>query len=298
MKNNRLRIPVFILVAGLLLSLAACLVVNVVRVPAVTKQEFAYSVTYELCGEMKTLEGIYKVTFDGYAPGEDPGDRYYSGEYTVDGQTTRSHSYTIARHEGGELYIVTLFNDGYLMGDTGSEDYEPALEAPYLEAVDTEGYTYEEADMPAAFDAQIISWEYPEPVENSFVFRGFSILHTGSMVAMLAVGLLVIVACLVLVKRDKTVSCGMIDRISFLANCAVVLVVIPFITFATGMLQLTVETDSLLYQIFLCIPAVTAFTVAASICLRRRGFPLAGLLIQFVGPVVFFLPVVLEPILG
>ena len=296
MKKNSLRLPALILAVGLVVALTACLFVNVVTTPTVTEQEFPYSVTYKLCGEVKTLEGVYKCTYNGYNEGEDPRDRYYTGEYTVDGQTTIAHSCTIAEHEGGELYIVTVFNDSYLMADTKEIDYEPALEAPYLEAVNKDGCEYEEGNMPAAFDAEIISWEYPEPADNTFQFSGFSLLHTGRMMAMLAVGLLVIAACVILVKRDQTLSYKALDKLSIVLNFAVVFAAIPFITFVTGMLQLTMDADSLLYQILLCIPALMAFTVAASVSLRRRGFAVAGFLIQFVGPVLFFVPVVLEEV--
>ena len=215
----------------------------------------------------------------------------------MDGQTTPVHIYTIAQKDGAELYIVTLFNDCYLMGDTKDEDYRPFLEEPYLEALDKEGYPYDEAEMPSEFAAEIISWEYPEPIENTFVFSGFSILHTGSMDAMLWVGLLVMIACIIFVKRDRSVPYKVLDKLSVVLNCVVCFAAIPFITFTTGLMQIVMSGDELMYQIFLCIPALTAFTVAASISLRRNGFTKSGFFVQFVGPVLFFVPIFLEPVL-
>jgi hypothetical protein len=52
--------------------------------------------------------------------------------------------------------------------------------------------------------------------------------------------------------------------------------------------------DELIYQIYLCIPALTAFTVAASIVLRRIGFTKAGFFVQLVGPILFALPLISE----
>ena len=170
MKMNSLRIPALILTIGLVLSLVACLFTNVIMTPAIAEHDFKYSVTYKLNGETKTLEGVYKCFYEGFDQGGDPRDRYYTGEYTVDGQTTLSHTYTIAEKDGAELYIVTLFNECYLMGDTKDMDYEPFLEEPYLEAVDKEGYPYDETNMPSEFTAEIVSWDYPEPIENTFVF--------------------------------------------------------------------------------------------------------------------------------
>ena len=297
MKIKSLKIPAIIIVIGLALSLAASLFTNIILTPTVTEHDFNYSVTYKLGGETKTLEGVYKCRFDGYSEGENPRDRYYTGEYTIDGQTTLSHTYTIAQKDGAELYIVTLFNDCYLMGDTKDMDYEPFLEEPYLEALDKEGYPYDEAEIPSEFTAQIISWEYPEPIENTFVFSGFSILHVGSMAAMLLVGLLVIIACIIFAKRDKTVPYKVLDKLSVVLNCVICFVAIPFITFTTALLQITMSGDELIYQIYLCIPALTAFTVAASVALRRNGFTKTGFFVQFVGPVLFFVPVFLESVI-
>ena len=297
MKIKGLKIPAIIIVIGLVLSLVASLFTNIILIPTVTEHDFNYSVTYKLNGETKTFEGVYKCRFDGYSEGGNPRNRYYTGEYTVDGQTTPVHIYTIAQKDGAELYIVTLFNDCYLMGDTKDEDYRSFLEEPYLEALDKEGYPYDEAEMPSEFTAEIISWEYPEPIENTFVFSGFSILHAGSMFAMLLVGLLVMIACIIFVKRDRTVPYKVLDKLSVVLNCVVCFAAIPFITFTTGMMRIIMRGDELMYQIYLCIPALTAFTVAASIALRRNGFTKSGFFVQLVGPVLFCVPLFLESVI-
>ena len=297
MKMNSLRIPALILTIGLVLSLVACLFTNVIMTPAIAEHDFKYSVTYKLNGETKTLEGVYKCIYEGFSVGEDPRDRYYTGEYTVDSQTTLSHTYTIAEKDGAELYIVTLFNDCYLMGDTKDMDYEPFLEEPYLEAVDKEGYPYDETNMPSEFTAEIISWDYPEPIENTFVFSGFSILHAGSMLAMLVVGLLTVVACMIFVKRDKTVPYKALDKLSILANFAACFLAIPFFVICIALMLATMGGEDIVTQILLCTPAITALTVAASIALRRNGFTKTGFFIQFAGPVLFFVPAVLESII-
>jgi hypothetical protein len=243
------------------------------------------------------MEGIYKCTYEGYSEGEDPHDRYYNAEYIVDGQTTLSHSYTIAEKDGAKLYIVTVFNEYYLMGDKKNMDYEPFLEEPYLEAVDKEGYPYDETNMPSEFTAEIVSWDYPEPIENTFVFSGFSILHAGSMLAMLVVGLLTVVACMIFVKRDKTVPYKALDKLSILVNFAACFLAIPFFVICIALMLATMGGEDIVTQILLCTPAITALTVAASIALRRNGFTKTGFFIQFAGPVLFFVPAVLESII-
>ena len=151
--------------------------------------------------------------------------------------------------------------------------------------------------MPSEFAAEIISWEYPEPVENKFTFGGFALMHAGSMVAMLVVGLLTVLACVIFVKKDKSLAYNVLDTFSIVLNFAICILAIPFITFTSAFFQLTISTDGVFYQIYMCIPAVTAFAVAASIALRRKGFRKTGLFIQLVGPVIYIVPLIVESII-
>lgn len=297
MNNKPLKRLALILAIGVALCLVAHLAVSVLLAPAITEQDFHYSVTYQLNGETKTLEGTYRCKFEGFSDGEEPYARGYSGEYIIDGQSMFSHSYTIAELDGAQLYIVTIFNDAYLMGDTRHMDHERVLEEPYLEAVDKEGYPYDELQMPSEFTAQIISWDYPEPIKNTFTFAGFSVLHFGSLLVMTAIGLLAIVACLIFVKRDKTVSYNVLDKLSVIVNFAACFLAIPFISLCTAFLLLVMNNSDLLYQIYLCLPGFTAFTVAASIALRRNGYRKTGFFIQFVGPALFLIPMIVESVI-
>ena len=293
MKNRNLKIPALILAIGLELTLVVCLFANVIMTPAITEHDFKYSVTYKLCGETKTLDGVYKCSYKGFYQGGDPRDRYYTGEYIIDGQTTLSHTYTIAEKDGAVLYIVTLFNECYLMGDKKDMDYEPFLEDPYLEAVDKEGYPYDETNMPSEFTAEIISWEYPEPIENRFTFGGFALMHAGSMLAMLVVGLLTVLACGILVKKDKSLADNVLDIFSIVLNFVICFAAIPFMTITIALMQIVVSSNDPVYQIALCVPAITAFTLAASVALRRIRFPKTGFFLQFLGPVLFVLTLIL-----
>lgn len=298
MKSKSLKLSAVIISIGLLLSLAACLFTNIIMTPTITEHDFNYSVTYKLCGETKTLEGVYKCTYEGFDQGENPRDRYYKEEYTVDGQTTLSYTYTIAEKDGAELYIVTLLDAHYLMNDTESMEYDSFLEDPYLEAVDKEGNPYDETNMPSEFAAEIISWEYPEPIENKFTFGGFAMMYAGSMVAMLVAGLLAVLACVIFVKKDKAIEHNVFDTLSIVLNFAICILAIPFIAFTSAFFQLTISTDSVFYQVYMCIPAISAFTVAASIALRRSGFRKTGFFIQLVGPVIYIVPLILESIIN
>ena len=288
MKNKELRIPTIVIAIGLIAVLLVSLFTGITRVPAITEHDFHHTVTYKLNGETKTLEGVYRVRFTSTGKGTDPLDRHYEGTYLTNPAEFHPAAYTIAERDGLELCIITIFSDKYLMGDTKGVPEATFLTDPYLAVVDREGYEYEDAEMLSKFDAELISWEHPEPIENSFVFAGFSGLHDGSMIAMLLVGILVIIACLILVKRDKAVPYKALDKIGVIFNYMITLAAIPFFTLIALASQIVASGSEWSYQLLLCTPAITAFGVAASLSLRRKGFTKSGFFIQFVGPALFF----------
>lgn len=283
MKDKSLRLPAIILPAGLVLAIVVCLLTSIAKTPVITEHDFNFAVTYRLDGETKTLEGTYRCCFKS---GTNPQNRYYDGEHLTNPAEEYPAAYTIAEKDGLKLCIVTIFSNRTLMGDADgvANHYEP-----YLAVMDREGMEYSDVGTLSLFDAEIIAWDYPEPIDNSFEFAGFSELRDISMFAMLAVGILTMLACMILVKRDQSVSPGVLDKVSVVMNCIVCFAAIPFMAFVALLLQITMDSDDFAYQIALAIPALTAFTVAASIALRRVRFPKAGFFIQFVGPALFAL---------
>ena len=63
---------------------------------------------------------------------------------------------------------------------------------PYLAVYDAEGAEYSDSEYLEKFDAEIISWQLPTPIENTFEFIGFSYLYELSMFVMLLVAVLTI----------------------------------------------------------------------------------------------------------
>ena len=289
MKNKSLKTFSVILAAGFVMAILASLLTGIVRAPTITEQDFPFMVTYRLDGETKTLDGVYRCHFRSTGKGTDPLDRYYEGQYLQNPAEEHPAAYTIAQKDGLELCIVTIFSVRHFMGDGDSRTYH---NDPYLAVIDRDGVEYDDEETLSLFDAEIIDWVYPPSVDNSFKFVGFSRLHDGSMLAMLAVGIATIVACMIFVKRDKTVPYKALDKLSIVMNFVICIVALPFMTFVTALMQITMSGDELLYQIALCIPALTAFTVAASVALRRIRFTKAGFFLQFVGPVLFMLPLI------
>lgn len=282
MNNKTLKIPAIIIAIGLITAIVAYFLTSVQLKPTVTEQDFAYSVTYKIDGETKTFDGIYTCRFDGFGnDGVDPLFRYYTGEYTVDRVQLSSRCYTIDEKDGYELYIVTLLEDDQLMGD--NQDPIGGLQDPCLEAKDADGNQYDQEALPSVFDAEIVSWKYPEPIENSFVFAGFSGLYVGNMSWMMLVGLLTLICCMIFVKKGEGVVYSTLDKIGIVLNFLIVFAALPISYLIAGLIQAYPTGPDWIYQGYLCIPPMISFTLAASVSLRRKGFRKCGFFVQFLG---------------
>ena len=286
---KRLQLPLILLIIGILLCPMAHLLVSAVKDPVITEQDFNVSVTYTLQGETKVLETVYRCRFTGHGSALYPLDRYYEGSFAEND----SRIFPVAEDGDRRLCLVIILSDALLMGDGEYDDHHYD---PYLAIFDDEGYEYDDAEMLAPYGAEIVSWEYPESVENEFVFTRFAGLYSASMVVMLLVGLLTLGACLIFVKRDKTVPYTSLDIASIVTNAIAGLGAIPFITLVTWLMELYVSGTELIYRIDLCLPALTAFTLAASVSLRRKRFSKSALAISLVGPALFVLMLILEAV--
>ena len=61
MKNKTLTLPAIIIAIGLVVALVGCLLTSMQFKPAVTEQDFNYSVTYKIDGETKTFSGRMEI---------------------------------------------------------------------------------------------------------------------------------------------------------------------------------------------------------------------------------------------
>ena len=291
---KKLKLPILILTIGLIAAVASCFLTGITKAPTITEHDFNYSVTYTLDGETKTLHGVYKCRFSGVGGGN---DRFYDDEYTDYGLASHSCAYTIAQKDGFDLAVVTAFNTSYLMGDVENDSYKSAIQEPYLIIYDQEYASYSYEEMPDIFDAEIISWEYPEPIENSFVFAGFSELHETSAVVMILVGFLTLVACLIFVKKEEGLNYGVLDKIGIVLNFLIAIAVFPLFTLVSLLIQMYPTGPHWIYQIELCVPVTILLALAASISFRRKGFAKTGFFVQFLGPALFVVLGILEYIL-
>lgn len=298
MKHQSLKIPSIIIVAGLVLCLVACMAAGVIKTPAITEHDFDYAATYQMDGETKTVEGVYRVQFISTGKGTDPQYRYYEGHYLSDPDPSEPENHIIAQKDGLVLRVVFIFTDDHLMGDGDvGETYHNAVPEPYIAAYDNMGVEYTDMETLEKFGAELVCWETPQPIENTFRFSGFVMLHDVSMLLMLLVGILTIIACMLFVKRDKTIPYTALDKVSAVSNFLVVLVALPFMTAVILLMTIYISGDEIIYKLDLCVPAITALSVAASLSLRRKHYSIAGSCVQFIGPVLFAILTVLGSIL-
>ena len=294
MKNKKMKLPTIILAIGLILAVASCFFTGIMKEPTIKEHEFDYSVTYSVGGEEKTHKGIYRCSFIGHDGHDDPTVRVYDGVHNVDGNVSESSWFTVAIKDGVKLALIINLDADYLMGDPDKYEYVSGNDDPCFEATDAEGYP---VDVSEVFGAEIISWEYPEPIENSFKFVGISRLHAISAAAMLVISILTVIACMAFVRKPKDLQYKPLDVFSIAANFIIAFMAIPFFTVYVFFLPIVMDSDSLMYQIYLCIPALTTFSIAASVALRRKGFAKSAFFVQFVFPVLFFVEIVVESVI-
>ena len=105
-----------------------------------------------------------------------------------------------------------------------------------------------------------------------------------------------ILASLILVKRDECAEYRVLDKVSIACNFVIGFLVTPFIFIVVWASQMYMSIDSLAYQINLCIPAIGAFAIETSLCLCRKGYRKSGFFIQFICPAPFAVQLIVESI--
>jgi hypothetical protein len=88
-----------------------------------------------------------------------------------------------------------------------------------------------------------------------------------------------------------------LDKIGIALNFIAMLFVLPIIYIASVFVQAYKMGPDWIYQVYLCIPQIIPFSIAASVSLRRKGFRKSGFCIQFLVPAIEVIIAVLENIL-
>lgn len=297
MKNKKLFLPTVIILVGVALAVVTSILFSIAKKPTITEYSFPFSITYQFNGETKTINDEFICTYTGAGKSVNPADRFYDGYLANRTALGYNGDYLIQAYDDGELLIYTNFFAGYMMGDPYYADHYTEYHRfePHIAFYVYEDYVeYDDAEHLAPYNVKIIDWEYPQPVENTFVFSNITRLTYNVVLPTLAVSLLTLFACIIFVKKEKNLTFGDLDKVSVLINFIIGFVAVPFITIVCLFVEIAGGGGDISTQLAYCVPAVTGFGLAVSVALRRKGFRKAGFFAQFAGIVLFVMVIVID----
>jgi hypothetical protein len=285
MKAKENILPSIIILVAIFLMVLFALVEGITKKPVVTEKEFPFSITYEINGETKTVEGIYACSFTGFA---EPKDRMYTGVILGKENTEDVDRYIIYEDAEGVISLETRFHADYLMGDAEYDYYDESYRyEPFVLYNDHEGMESVEGMEIPNCNTKIISWEYPEPIENSFTFSHIALLSGRSVIPMTVIGMLAVLATMIFVKKEQDLVYTWMDKVSVVCNFVISLFVIPVFAFAFFLSDIVGISTDFLGQLSYCVPAIMALGVAVTITLRRKGYSKTSLFLQLPLVVLF-----------
>ena len=140
--------------------------------PEIKEGKFEFCITYELSGEQKTFSAVFVCEFDGVSWALDGGysrdwKGHTEGDYKGD-----DYSAVIGKTEdGGDIILFFGIYPEYFMGDSTADRGapEPSVYIAYPEDENgASGLVNDPTEVAEIYGAKIISYEYDEPIENSF----------------------------------------------------------------------------------------------------------------------------------
>lgn len=286
MNTKNLKKAKIILVVYLIATLALLFLGYSVQKPKVAQQEFPFTITYSYQGKTETISDVYVGEYVRAAKylGDDSVAWY---GYIKDHDRLESDFYRIGEIDGQAFSINLNIEPGYLMGDptyAGSV----CLPTGACHSFDgTNDITVTDSAELAQLGLSIVSWEYPEPIENRFSFGGFS-LSSEAVIYTAIIAIAALLACMILIKKDKEIIYSKMDKVSVVLNFLIAIVAFPFIFMVSVLSEIVADTSGW-QQILYATPALTVLGVAASVAMRRCGYGKRSLLTQFVGPILFAL---------
>ncbi len=285
MGNKKLFLPAIILVVAILAIVVYSFVSSLAFKPTVTEGEFPFSITYELDGETVTINEVYKARYvrnDGYA---DTKSRVYVGEIGNLGEGNTV--YTLKKDENTRVELWTKLYPDYLMGDTKYDYFDDEAVEPQIYYYDAEEQEYSDEEMLSAQGVKLISFEYPTPIKNSFVFSHMSYFSGAVVLPTLLIALLALIATIIFVRKEKELKYKAIDIVSIVLNFIIGFTLIPFLSILAFFIDIEGGGPELYFQVLYFIPALSVLCVAASVALRRKGYGVKSLIAELIGPAVF-----------
>ena len=286
MKSKKLFLPIIILVVAILAISVYSVVSSIAKKPTVTEGEFPFSITYELDGKKVTVNDVYKVRYNGNGGYADTKTRTYVGEIGNMGEGNTV--YTLKKDANGRIELCTNFYADYMMGDSEDADYfdvEPF--EPRIYYYDADENEYSDEETLAKQGVKLIDFEYPTPIQNSFVFSHVSYFSGAVVFPTTLIALLFLLAIVLFVKKEKDLTYNKIDTVSTILNFVISFTVVPFAVIAGTFLDINGGGPELSRQMFYFMPSFILLCNAASIALRRKGYGVKAVVAELIGPAVF-----------
>ncbi len=146
--------------------------------PQVKYGEFPFEITYEICGERYTVNDVYVCEYDGIEANEGIG-KYRSWRGYIKGRGEDESSLVI--YDDGERTIYCYVGDAeFYMNDEKYPKKRP-LEPRVYSVLKSIPDVYvpdrfeTNEEMINYYEIKIISWEFSEPIENSFKYGIFAL---------------------------------------------------------------------------------------------------------------------------
>ena len=295
MKKHKLFLPILILAIAFLAMAVFAVISNIALKPTITAHEFPFSITYELDGVTETVDAVCAVTYAGNGGYVKATTRQYDEKYISQRENIGS-AFEIFVGDECSITLFTRIYPDYLMGDPEYDYFDDTVYEPILSYSNwATGETIEGLELPEQ-GVKIISWELPEPIENSFEFSHIAHMSGADVFPFMLIAILAMIAMMIFVKRDKTVPMKSIDKISLILNIAVAVVCIPFVSVYGLFMDINGSEAAFSHQMGYLAPAFLVLALAASLGLRRRGYQKSGLIVQFAGPVYFGLHLLISVI--
>ncbi len=137
---------------------------NVPR-PEVKEGRFNITVTYEHNGEVKNASAVYVCEYDGIVWYNVNGDPFVNWKESFEGDIKDGGIIPICNtDDGGEIFISLLLCPEYFMGDPNYAEHTPIVRAEIF----YDDRQIDDAEIIAEYGVKLISYEYDEPIENSY----------------------------------------------------------------------------------------------------------------------------------
>lgn len=147
--------------------------------PEVKEGRFDLSITYEIGGEAETLSVVYVCEFKGTSWTLDSGyaSRDWRGYAEGDYEGDYNSAIVGTTEDGGDIILFFGVYPEYFMGDPEIGDSgipEPSIYIVYPEDENgASSFVTEKEELKEVYGISIISYEYDEPIENSFSIFNF-----------------------------------------------------------------------------------------------------------------------------